>query len=92
MKEEEVVTWFPYGEPVEDSIVIEVNSSHVETRSKELFNRKSKSELKIHFLFWKYRYMYPNFGELMQFFVISREASVIVLICAELQIAFLKLG
>ena len=36
--------------------------------------------------------MYPNFGELMQFFVISREASVIVLICAELQIAFLKLG
>ena len=76
----------------EDSIVIEGNSSRLETRSKELFNRKSKSDLKIPFIFWKYRYMYPNFGQLMQFFDISREASVIVLICAELQIAFLKLG
>ena len=36
--------------------------------------------------------MYPNFGELTQFFFISREASVVVQNCAELQLAFTKLG
>ena len=36
--------------------------------------------------------MYPNFGELMQLFIIPREALVVVLNCAELQIAFVKLG
>ena len=36
--------------------------------------------------------MYPNFGELTQFLNISREASVVVQNCAELQLAFSKLG
>ena len=36
--------------------------------------------------------MYPNFDELTKFFFISREASVVVQNCAELQLAFTKLG
>ena len=75
-----------------DSIVFKGNSSRLETRSKESFNRRIKSDLRILVLLLIYGYMDPNFGELMQFFAISREASVVALICAELQIAFVKLG
>ena len=67
MKEGEVVTWFPYV--VIRPVLKRGQRSHLTERVNLL--RKFPRYFEI------YRYMYPNFGELMQFFVISREASVI---------------
>ena len=68
-------------------------SSRLETRSKELCNQIDEY-LKLIFTgpVQSFGYVHPNFGELMQFYHISREASVFVSNCAELQIAFRKLG
>ena len=68
-------------------------SSRLETRSKELCNQIDEY-LKLIFTgpVQSFGYVHPNFGELMQFYHISREASVVVSNCAELQIAFRKLG
>ena len=68
-------------------------SSRLETRSKELCNQINEY-LKLIFTgpVQSFGYVHPNFGELMQFYHISREASVVVSNCAELQIAFRKLG
>ena len=68
-------------------------SSHLETRSKELCNQIDEY-LKLIFTgpVQSFGYVHPNFVELMQFYHISREASVVVSNCAELQIAFRKLG
>ena len=68
-------------------------SSRLETRSKELCNQIDEY-LKLIFTgpVQSFGYVHPNFSELMQFYHISREASVVVSNCAELQIAFRKLG
>ena len=68
-------------------------TSRLETRSKELCNQIDEY-LKLIFTgpVQSFGYVHPNFGELMQFYHISREASVVVPNCAELQIAFRKLG
>ena len=68
-------------------------SSRLETRSKELCNQIDEY-LKLIFTgpVQSFGYVHPNFGELMQFYHISREVSVVVSNCAELQIAFRKLG
>ena len=68
-------------------------TSRLETRSKELCNQIDEY-LKLIFTgpVQSFGYVHPNFGELMQFYHISREASDVVSNCAELQIAFRKLG
>ena len=68
-------------------------TSRLETRSKELCNQIDEY-LKLIFTgpVQSFGYVHPNFGELMQFYHISREASDVVSNCSELQIAFRKLG
>ena len=62
-------------------------TSRLETRSKELCNQIDEY-LKLIFTgpVQSFGYVHPNFGELMQFYHISREASDVVSNCAELQI------
>ena len=68
-------------------------TSRLETRSKESCNQIDEY-FKLIFTgpVQSFGYVHPNFGELTQFDYISREASDVVSNCAELQIAFRKLG